>query len=430
MSQFFYTRLTKETGWTWYKGDPGGRNTYEIYPYNTYSFLIPVFQELEIRDKPYFIGTQGHCVLRLDKTIGKKVDERENYIYYVNTFSKLTPDETDRIYGIKLILTLLRGGGRFIVPENRLREAISYAAKHLPPQYAERLRVSQDEEAPGMITAVTDKQEVKADARLHRDETHWVNYLPEFTKDDDDLAETLCSENFGYTPEYMLQLFAYKNGAEFCSDWQKPFLKFFRGKGKLSDDLKLKYVKDVGQDAIDADELLPLLKHRPPEQWSQPWINIKLRETDSKPQKKLPEKELKDYENAYIARFRYAVDRRTPQSIDLSNATPYEVYKIYEEIEYRHLTLEEVSVHLGRDDNSRSIISYMKWDPNNKKEKVRGYLPAILYLYNILSLNDCIRAYGDKKTAFDIIDSMTEQCLPPLLQVRALKKILPLIHKE
>ena len=61
---------------------------------------------------------------------------------------------------------------------------------------------------------------------------------------------------------------------------------------------------------------------------------------------------------------------------------------------------------------------------------VSGIMPAVLFLYGEISLRDCMDLYGDRQYTHNMIDHVTEMCMPPLLQKKPLKKITALIYKE
>ncbi len=414
--KLIYTRPSRDAGWSWLRDD--GRTPAD----NRYQALVPLLQRLEERRSAYFVCTEDHKVLEIFKSHGKKVDERENFVCTVEEYSTRQDEE----YGRKLILALLHNSGSFTVPEDKLLPAMTYACRRLPSRYARRLQLS-EEDFPGMMTADLLKHDLPPEEKVPADITHWIMYLPQFGDNEERLVDRLCRDNSGYVPEHMLQFFAYLNGAPFRIEWQNSFIRFFSGSPDISFGLVKNFIDMIRPSITDPLEVFGMIRNYPAEAWRDMWVDISREHFSGgmKPEQNMYELYQKPIDS-YPARFRMAVRNNIALGMPLDDATPEDLYRIYCDAVDMEVPTPLLLAVLGRDENSMSIIGLVSPDSAN----VSGIVPAVLYLYGELSMKDCIELYGDRQLAKTMTDHVTELCLPPLLQKKALKKITALISKE
>lgn len=413
--KFIYTRPSRDAGWSWLREDKSAAD-------NRYQALVPLLQRLEERRSAYFVCTQDHKVLEIYKSHGKKVDERENFICTVEE-QRTGQDEE---YGRKLILALLRNSGSFAVPEDKLLPAMTYACRRLPSRYARRLQLC-EEDFPGMMTVELLKHDLLPEEKAPQDSSHWILYLPQFGEGEERLVDRLCRDNSGYVPENMLQFFAFLNGAPFRTEWQSSFIRFFSGAADINYGLVKNFIDMIRPSVTDPLEIFAMICNYPAELWRDLWVDVSREHFTGgiKPESDMYELYQKPLDS-YSARFRMAVRSNIALGMSLDDAPPDELFRIYCDAVDMEVPPPLLAAVLGRDENSMSIINLL----SPESGAVSGIVPAVLYLYGELSLRDCVELYGDRQLAKNMTDHVTEMCLPPLLQKKALKKITALINKE
>ena len=413
--RYIYTRPTREAGWSWLTED--GHNAD-----GRYQFLVPLLNRIDERKSAYYVCTSDHKVLELHKMRGKKVDERDNFIA---TVEQQTAYE-DEYHGRRLIYAILWNYGSFSVPESKLLPALVYASRRLPACYSERIQLC-EEDYPGMMSIdFTGNREPVPDIP----EGHWLCCLPEFGEREEKIAEKLRSDNGGYIPENLVQFFAYINGARFEVQWQSTFTSFFGSGDLVSFKMIERYIHDILPTLSDPYEVFTVVRNYPRENWADLWAEVSLyydnKNTRIKADAFAGLDTLRNPMDTYPYRFREAVRSGLPIHLSLSEASPADLHEIYIDAEYMEVPAAELPELLGTDDNSASLIGLYTVDG-----EVTGILAAVLYVYGEITLRECIGLYGgDKELAKNMIERVTEQCLPPLLQKKALKKITALITKE
>lgn len=403
------TRLSRSEGFQWEKDTP-----------LAYQRCSDILMGCQCSDKPYYVIC-GHVPLRVTISEGTRVDSRENRLY---TAEEVTVRE-DAAAGLSLMWSIVRrpaGDGVVqFMSGSSFEQALCYAAKHLPRARTAHTIISENVPEFGTTVLLSLEKEQQADRS-----PAWMQQLPDFSQHAsgvampdvpfDEVYDSMLAANSRNHDLRMLEFLAFACGAEPDRTNLDEYAKYLR---QISPDAQLvsRFFGYIKPEEFDVPTMLPVL------------YSISGKEGDkivaANVRRYLTTEKLRSVERSrppvkkgsIVSAFAEHFD--AGKTFSLESATVPELFEVYQYIRERGLTSKDLHSFLAEDDNSDSMYELIlsgERDLRDKRIKVQGLMPAVLYWYDEINRDECVRLYGNEQTADRMIAQAKLLAMPKRMQ--------------